>query len=222
MNYKSKKIISAICALVFYAGFAIFTYFVKNFDLQEIAPDGSLVGFASLNLACKAQFGASELWYEITEILGWFAIFICLVFAGIGLYQFIKGRGIAKVDKDIICMGILYLICIIAYIVFAKITINVRPVFESDGSLESSYPSSHTILAICVFASLLIEIARRIKDPAKALLEEISCMGIIFITVTGRFLSGAHWASDIIGGIIISIAFIFTFLAILPEPPKAE
>ncbi len=212
----TKRIINIILAVICYAAFGAFTKAVMTHDVQAIGPEGSSVGFAGFNKACFDAFGTSEMWYEITQVLGWLAVLICAVFALIGLSQLIKGKSLAKVDRDIICMGVLYAICIIAYVVFLKVIINYRPVLE-DGVLESSYPSSHTMLAICVFASLMIEIHRRITDRSKAIIEMLACIFFIFITVAGRFLSGMHWATDIIGGIILSLAFIFTFAAILPQ-----
>ena len=212
----TKRIIKIILAAVCYIGFFVFTKAVMTYDLQPIAPDGSLVGFGTYNKRIFEQLGQNEMWYEITQVLGYLALLICAVFALIGLSQLIKGKSLAKVDKDIICMGVLYILCIAAYVIFLKVTINVRPVLEN-GELESSYPSSHTMLAFCVFASLLIEIRRRITDSAKAMIEAVACAFFISITVFGRLLSGMHWATDIIGGVILSMAFIFTFAAILPQ-----
>ena len=205
-----------ILAVICYIGFGVFTGAVMTYDLQPIAPDGSMVGFGTYNMRMFEQIGQNEMWYEITQVIGYLALLICAVFALIGLSQLIKGKSLAKVDKDIICMGVLYILCIAAYVIFLKVTINVRPVLEN-GELESSYPSSHTMLAVCVFASLLIEIRRRITDPTKAMLESIACAFFIGIMIFGRMLSGVHWATDIIGGVILSLAFIFTFAAILPQ-----
>ncbi|MBR5926475.1 MAG: phosphatase PAP2 family protein [Firmicutes bacterium] len=212
----TKRIINIIAAAVCYVAFVIFTKAVMTYDLQPIAPDGSMVGFGSYNRRIFEQLGTNEMWYEITQVLGWLALLICAVFALIGLVQLIKGKSLAAVDPDIICMGVLYVLCIIAYVVFLKVTINVRPVLE-DGVAEASYPSSHTVLAFCVFASLLIEIRRRITDSARAMIESIACAFFMSITIFGRLLSGMHWATDIIGGVILSMAFIFTFAAILPQ-----
>ena len=215
----TKRVINIILAVICYVAFGVFTRAVMTYDLQPIAPDGSMVGFGTYNRRMFEQLGQSEMWYEITQVLGYLALLICAVFALIGLSQLIKGKSLAKVDKDIICMGVLYVLCIAAYVIFLKVTINVRPVLEN-GELESSYPSSHTMLAFCVFASLLIEIRRRITDSAKAMLESIACAFFISITVFGRLLSGMHWATDIIGGVILSLAFVFTFAAILPQRKK--
>lgn len=38
---------------------------------------------------------------------------------------------------------------------------------------------------------------------------------IAIITVVGRLLSGVHWATDIIGGILISIALLTNFYSVI-------
>lgn len=212
----TKRIINIILAVVFYIAFGVFTKAVMSYDLQPIGCDGSMVGFGTFNKRWLEQIGTSELWYELTQVIGYLALLICAVFALIGLVQLVKGKSLKAVDPDIICMGILYILCIACYVVFLKVTINVRPVLEN-GVAESSYPSSHTMLAFCVFASLMIEIKRRITDSGKAMIESIACAFFMCITVFGRMLSGMHWATDIIGAVLISFAFIFTFAAILPD-----
>jgi len=151
--------------------------------------------------------------------LGLLSIFICGLFGLIGLKQWIERKNILNVDHDILCMGIFYAVCIMVYVLFTKVAVNYRPVLEN-GVLEPSYPSSHTILGICVFASMIIETVRKVKDPSKALIYELSSMGMILLCIVCRFLSGMHWATDIIGGIILSLALICMFLAILPPREK--
>ncbi len=214
-----KKIAYIIIAVILYICFALFTISLTQHDLQPIAADGSLVGYASFNQKCLEAFGQSSLMADITKAIGWLSILICAFFGLIGLAQLVKTKSLGGVDRDIIAMGVLYSLAIIFYLVFNRLVINFRPVLEADGSIEPSYPSSHTVLAIVVFASLMIEISRRITNRGKALIEELSCLALICIAVFGRLLSGVHWASDIFGGVLLSLALIFTFLSILPELP---
>lgn len=213
---KSKRVIYIVAAIIFFALFGVYMYMVQTYDVQAIGPLGSEVGFASFNKSIAEACPPNEIMYELTQLLGYFSIFICAVFGVIGAKQLFTEKSLKKVDPDLICLGILYILAIIAYVVFTKVVINYRPVLE-DGVLEASFPSSHTVLGNVVFASLLIEIKRKIKDPLKVLIGTIGCLAMITIIIGGRFLSGWHWASDITGGVILSIALIFVFLAILPE-----
>ena len=73
-----------------------------------------------------------------------------------------------------------------------------------DGKLEASFPSSHTVLAICVCISAISINKFYIKDESKLKLANVFIMILMTLIVIGRFISGVHWFSDIIGGIIIS------------------
>lgn len=217
-----KRIIYIAVSAALYICFALFTRTLLHSDVQAIGPNGSAVGYASFNGKCLEAFGSSSLMADVTKALGWLSILICAVFGLIGLLQLIRAKSLRGVDRDIICMGVLYALAIGFYLAFNKIVINFRPVLEADGTLEASYPSSHTVLAVVVFASLIIEISRRVTDRGKALVEEISCLAIIFIAVFGRLLSGVHWATDIFGGVLLSLALVFSFLAMLPERRGCE
>ena len=141
--------------------------------------------------------------YKITEILGIIPILIALMYAVIGLIQVIDRKSL-KVDKELIALGILYIIVILIYVFFEKCIINYRPVLI-DGILEASYPSSHTLLSICICGSALL-INKNLFNNKK-IYKYINIISIVLI-VLGRLLSGVHWASDIIGSIIISITLL--------------
>ena len=213
---KSKRIFKIILAIILFAAFGVYTYLVQTYDVAAVGPLGSQVGFASFNKRIADSITPNEMLYELTQLLGYFSIFICLIFAFIGAKQLFTRKSLKKVDPDIICLGILYSLAIAAYVIFDIVAINYRPVLE-DGMLAASYPSSHTVLGIVVFGSLLIEIKRRIKDRTKAFIEEIACLAMIAIIIGARMLSGWHWMTDITGGVILSCALLATFKAILPE-----
>ena len=89
-----------------------------------------------------------------------------------------------------------------------------------EGELEASFPSSHTMLALCVCASSLIMSKYYIKsEKAKQILDIVTWI-IMIVLVVGRLISGVHWLTDIIGGIIISgflLSILNTFLNIIKE-----
>ena len=201
---KNKKNI-LICVLLVLISI-IYTLLVKYVDTSTIGPNGSVVGFSSLNSFVFNLTGNNMTLYKITEILGIIPILIALMYAVIGLIQVIDRKSL-KVDKELIALGILYIIVILIYVFFEKCIINYRPVFI-DGVLEASYPSSHTLLSICICGSALI-INKYLFNNEKIYkyINIISIISMVLI-VLGRLLSGVHWASDIIGSIIISITLL--------------
>lgn len=201
---KNKKNI-LICVLLVLISI-IYTLLVKYVDTSIIGPNGSVVGFSSLNSFVFNLTGNNMTLYKITEILGIIPILIALMYAIIGLIQVIDRKNL-KVDKELIALGILYIIVILIYVFFEKCIINYRPVLI-DGILEASYPSSHTLLSICICGSALL--INKYLFNNKKIYKYINIISIIsmVLIVLGRLLSGVHWASDIIGSIIISITLL--------------
>ena len=201
---KNKKNI-LICVLLVLISI-IYTLLVKYVDTSTIGPNGSVVGFSSLNSFVFNLTGNNMTLYKITEILGIIPILIALMYAVIGLIQVIDRKSL-KVDKELIALGILYVVVILIYVFFEKCIINYRPVII-DGVLEASYPSSHTLLSICICGSSLL--INKYLFNNKKIYKYINIISIIsmVLIVLGRLLSGVHWASDIIGSIIISITLL--------------
>lgn len=73
-----------------------------------------------------------------------------------------------------------------------------------DGKLEASYPSSTTVLTLCVMPTAMLQLSGRVRDRVvrRAALTLIVVFTVFM--VAGRLVSGVHWLSDIIGGILLS------------------
>ncbi len=200
---------------IFFLLFAVFTVLVKKVDVQAIGPEGSRVGFATVNAKFFEMFGYNEFWYKFSERLGYAALAVCAAFALIGLLQFIKGKGLKAVDKKIIALGVFYVVVIAFYVAFNKIVINYRPILEADGSLEASYPSSHTVLALCVFITMFSQKVFNKKGSTSEKAENVIA-GTILVTlmVLSRLFSGVHWFTDIAGGVLLSIALVLLYKAV--------
>ena len=191
----------------------IFTMLVKVVDVKQIGVNETNIGFATVNKLVFEYIGVNIIWYHITDWLGLIPIFIAMIYALIGVIQLIKRKSIFKVDKEIIILGIFYIIVIIIYIFFEKIIINYRPILI-EGFLEVSYPSSHTLMTICLCGSSII-INKKMFNNKSIRFINILSLTIILITVIGRLLSGVHWFTDIIGGILISIALLMTLYSLM-------
>ena len=201
---KNKKNI-IICILLVLVSI-IYTLLVKYVDVSLVGPNSIMVGFSSLNSFVFNLTGNNMTLYKITEVLGFIPILIALMYSVIGLIQVIDRKSL-KVDKELIALGILYVVVILIYVFFEKCIINYRPVLI-DGILEASYPSSHTLLSICICGSALL--INKYLFNNKKIYRYINIVSIIsmVLIVLGRLLSGVHWASDIIGSIIISITLL--------------
>ena len=197
-----------------WAGFVLFTLLLTCVDVQAIGPQGSAVGFATVNGEVFQLLGAHLLWYHITDWLGVVAIVVAFSFAVTGLYQWVKRKSIRKVDRYILALGGFYLLVIACYLFFEKVVINCRPILM-DGNLEASYPSSHTMIVVSIMATAAM--AFRALCPRRrgwCLAVDIFAAVVIAVTVMGRLIAGVHWLTDIVGGLLLSAALVATYWAV--------
>ena len=181
----------------------IYIILLKTVNVGVIGPNDSKVGFSNLNSAYHQMFPKNMGWYKATKYLGFLPFLLVAYYGIVGCLQLKVRKSLAKVDKKIILIGIFYILVGATYIFFEKIVINYRPVLM-DGELEASFPSSHTMLAICVCGSSMLMSKYYIKDKKINDITTIITGVLMIILVVGRFLSGVHWPTDILGGILIS------------------
>ncbi len=215
-NTKKNFIISGLLLIIA----IIYTILVQKIDVKPIGPENSSVGFATVNEAVANQIkenttlGYSEILYDITKYLGYLSLAMCVIYAFVGLAQLIKRKSLFKVDKEIFMLAAFYIVVIALYVLFELYIVNYRPVIMEEG-LEASYPSSHTMLAVCVCGSAIILNKKLFKDFKQIKIVNILCGVLLVTTVVGRLLSGVHWFSDIIGSIIISSALLMSFYSLI-------
>lgn len=206
---------SLITGVSLFVAFLAFTILVKFVDIAAVGPLGSKVGFSKINDAIFGAIGTSETWYHISEIFGILALIVAGVFVIVGLIQLIRRKSLKLVDNHILTLGVFYVVVAIAYLIFEVVVINKRPVLVG-GELEASYPSSHTMLSICILSSAIIEFHKFFNGKKKQLIAlDVISIVIMLVVVIGRLLSGMHWFTDIIGGILISLALVFIFHGVL-------
>lgn len=206
---KGRKYLSF--AGIFMLLFLILTVAVKLVDVEQIGPLESSVGFAALNGKVSEIFKFNAAWYNITDVLGKLSILVAVFFAVIGVYQLVKRKSIARVDKDLLLLACAYIVSAIAYVFFEVCIINYRPVILEGDLLEASFPSSHTVLVICFVGTALHQFAHRIKDVKLKNISVAICSVIILLMIVGRLVSGVHWFTDILGGILLGCAIVFAY-----------
>ena len=194
------------------AAAVLFTIMVAAVDVRAIGPQGSSVGFAGLNSAFADAFGLNSVLYGISEFTGWLALLVAGGFGVLGVYELIKRKKIFKVDYCILSMGVLYVIVAVLYVVFDKFAVNYRPVLEADGTLEASFPSSHTLLAVCIFVPAIFAVGRVMDDKKTAFVVSCIFAFLAVLVVMCRLFSGVHWLTDMIGGGLYSSALVCVYV----------
>ena len=208
MERKTK--IQLILGTSLLALFILFTMSLTFVDMQPIGPQGSYVAYAGINNSVHELFGVNMMLYNITDWAGVVAIFIALGFAILGLVQWIKRKNILKVDSSILVLGVFYILVFGAYVFFEFIVINRRPILIN-GILEASYPSSTTMLAMCVLPTAMMQFYRLIKNYKIRNTVNVLCGLFTVFMVIGRLVCGVHWFTDILGGLIFSLAMILLY-----------
>ena len=215
---KKRNIIISIVLIILSV---LFTALVKNVDVKPIGPNETIVGFADINKLFHNLIGSNMTIYKITEVLGYILIVMALVYVFIGLKQLIKRKSLLKVDKEIYVLALFYVLVVGVYVFFEKFVINYRPILI-DGLLEASYPSSHTLMSICLCGSSII-INKKLFKNKFGDIENVLSVILILLIVIGRIISGVHWFTDILGGIIISSTLLVIFYSIISSiKPKIE
>ena len=193
--------------------FVLWTVAIRFVDVRAIGPQGSSVGFAGINGFVHTLTGVHFVLYNMTDWLGLVPIFVCMGFGILGLAQWIKRKSICKVDHDILVLGGFYIITIAAYLLFESVVINYRPVLIN-GYLEGSYPSSTTMLVMCVMPTAIMQLGSRIKNNVLRNIVAVTIIAFIAFMVIGRLISGVHWFTDIVGGALLSAGLVMMYDAV--------
>ena len=211
MKRVRKSFIVSICLLT---AFVLWTVAISFVDVRAIGPQGSSVGFAGINGYVHNLTGVHFSLYNITDWLGLVPLFVCMGFGILGLVQWIKRKSICKVDHDILILGGFYIITIAAYLFFENVVINYRPVLIN-GYLEASYPSSTTLLVMCVMPTAVMQFNSRIRNKLLRNIFAATLVAFIAFMAIGRLLSGVHWLTDIVGGALLSTGLVLMYRAIV-------
>ena len=200
---KQKKLWAA---LGFLAVFILWTMAVCHVDVQSVGPLGSRVGFAALNGFIHRMTGVHWDLYDLTDRLSLIPLGFIAGFGILGIVQWVRRKKLRLVDRSILVLGGFYLAVLAAFLFFEICPVNYRPVLI-EGVLEASYPSSTTMLVLCVMAPAAMELRSRIRNQA---VTWVIAAFTVFMVV-GRLLSGVHWFTDIVGGGLLSAGLVLLY-----------
>ena len=193
--------------------FALWTVALRFIDVGAIGPYGSSVGFATINKLVHDITGVHMWLYTVTDWLGLVPIFFIFGFSVLGLVQWFKRKSLFKVDFSILTLGVFYIAVMAAYVFFEVFVLNCRPILIN-GNLEASYPSSTTMLVMCVMPTAVMQFNARIVNHALKRCITLAISAFTAFMVIGRLVSGVHWFSDIIAGALLSGGLVMIYYSI--------
>lgn len=188
-----------------------FTIIVSTVDRKPLGQEGTMIGLSTINVFIESMVPFNPVLRKASKKIGDLSFLMIAAFAITGLVQLIQRKSLFKVDKKIIGLGILYIITLLIKETFDFIPINYRPTWK----FEYSFPSSHSFMAVIVFGSSGL-IFRRMKGKIWQVLAAVSYILLCLIIGT-RFMSGVHWLTDIIGGILYGVTLLSFYKYIFIE-----
>lgn len=207
--------------LLFLAAFLVLTVLICYVDVQPYGSGSMDLGLATINTNVRNAIGESKTMFTLTEILGYLTWGVVAFFGLLGLSQLVHRQSLLKVDRDIILLGFGYVIMLACYVLFDRIPINYRPYCSWRVELESSYPSSHTLMIVFVMATAVIQILRRMRAGLARNLLIALCIITATVVTVGRLLSGVHWLTDIIGGLLLGAALAALYGGLIKQKAEA-
>ena len=196
------------------SAFLLWTAAIQFIDVGAIGPQESTVGFATINRFVHNLTGVHMSLYTITDWLGLVPLMFVMGFGILGLVQWIKRKHLLKVDYNILVLGGFYIVVMAVYVIFEMVVVNYRPVLIN-GYLEASYPSSTTMLVMCVMPTAIMQFNVRVKNDVFKRCLASAITAFIAFMVIGRLVSGVHWFTDIVGGALLSAGLVLLYRAII-------
>lgn len=196
---KTKKIVMTLCFL----GYFIMILLLQ-FDIKLIESTNSEVGLYFINKIFYIG-EINDFWDKVADVFLFIGIVIILTFIVLGLVQLIKRKKLSLINKDIIWFGIIIVFIAFVWILFDKLfVINYRPVLVDD-ELESSFPSTHILIIAFTYLSFAKMLLKRFNNPNSKIIIYGLVSLLIIMAVVVRILSGLHWFTDILAGLLFSV-----------------
>ncbi len=192
--------------------FLVLIVLLKTVDVALDAETGKEIGLSSLNFAVRDAIGVHLRFYDVTEYFGYLAIALAAGFAIWAAVRFFASRfSLRKMGFDFVVLACLYAAVILFYLLFEIAVINFRPLLLDGTTPEASFPSSHTMLSIAVFVSAARILYRRFALRVSPVLFSLPFYLLAAFVTVARLLSGVHWLTDIVGGVLLASALLFLF-----------
>ena len=208
MKKKTRFISAGVCLGLF----ALLIVLLLCVSVSAAGVEGSNIGLSCINVPIKEAIGTSMVFYNVSKYVGAFGIALVAVLVYWFAVKIIRDKSLKALTLKEYGLGGLYAVTLLLYVIFSRIDINYRPIIKWDeGVPESSFPSTHAMLAVVIFGSFFIIAADYIKNEKLCKPIRAFCICLAILVIVARMLSGVHWFTDIIGGILLALGLLFIY-----------
>ena len=203
----NKKVLYGVLSLALLLVILLMIVALKKVNVSTNG--GNYIGLSSINLAIFNSIGSNKAMDIISTIILGLAIAMAVGFAVLGLIQVIKRKKLEAIDTPIKALALVYVITGWIYLIFDYVlVVNYRPTTEAI-STSPSFPSTHTMVILMVFLTGITVLEVIIKNKKAIYGYEIGCGVLGVVAIVTRILSGKHWFTDILGGILFALFLYF-------------
>lgn len=194
-----------VIALILTAAFVLLTISVKYFDRQNTG--SQTIGWATVNLWWRDIVGVQNFWQILSHIIAGITLVTLLVFCVWQVSVLLRRKSFRALPRHWWFFDLTLVALAICYYLFQIMPINFRPLLV-DGVAELSYPSSHVLLIATLWPLFIFTLAREMKSRTCLRVLAVIGMVIMVVGVIARLLSGYHWLTDILGGILLAAVLV--------------
>lgn len=203
----NKKLLYGVLSLALLLVILLMVVALKKVNVSTNG--GNYIGLSSINLVIFNSVGTNKTMDIISTVILGLAIAMAVGFAVLGLIQAIKRKKLESIDTSIKALALIYVITGWIYLIFDYVlVVNYRPTTEAI-STSPSFPSTHTMVILMVFLTGITVLEGIIKNKKAIYGYEIGCGVLGVVAIVTRILSGKHWFTDILGGILFALFLYF-------------
>lgn len=193
--FSKKQKVRLSLSIVLLIAFVVFTLIVALVDVDR-------VGLAHLNQFFWRHCGKNVIWERITDGLGYLVILAMVSVVVWQIVQWVLRKSLRRIDLNLLLLDLMFGCLVVIYLFFEIVVINYRPELEH-GIAKASYPSSHTMLFMTVLPLLIWQVWHYVKNKPLCVVLTVVLSILLVMGVVGRLLSGVHWFTDIVAGIMV-------------------
>lgn len=213
---KNINILLLIFSIISLALFIVFTAIVR---IETIRSSITFPFIAKLNRYFVERISYNNFYFQLTNIIEYFAILVCSILFVIGIIRLVSNK---KIDKNVIYLGLIVIIIFIIHILFNNMIITFSPYCSIPEKHVVSYPTLTLVTGVSLLIVSSIYLSVTIKDKGIRISIKLISYSLSLIMVIARILCGYNLIVDIIGGILLSIFLILLYLLLININDKNE